>query len=603
MSKTIVRTFLDNAREFGNQTVIKYKKEKGGEYVDFTWKQLEDAVFSFAGGLVEINMNPGDGLAILSFNRLEWVIADLGTMVAGGIDVPVYHTNTAEQCAYIIKDSGVKFIVVEDNEQLAKILEKETESAGLKKIILIQGQPPQGDDRIISFAALMEKGTAGKANLAPELEQRIERIKPEDPSTIVYTSGTTGPPKGCTISHNNIGSVLQSIHDLIQVDSATNLSLMILPISHLYPRVSGYYYNIFQNIPFAIAESLDTLAQNLMEARPTYFTSVPRIFEKVYDRISGTAQKGSGLKRLIFRWAVNLGRERSRKLNAHQPLSAWLKLRFSVADRLVFRKIRGALGGKIRFAVSAGAPLSAEVGEFIHSVGIQVLEFYGLTETVTGTMTTFDECRYGTVGKPMPREEVKLADDGEILMRGNNFMGYHNKPELTAEIIKDGWCHTGDIGRWDEDGFLIITDRKKDLIITSGGKNISPQNIENLVKRIPLVSMVMVYGDNKKYLTALMTLDQPEAEAMAEERDIPYETYEDLTQSAQIRDHVQEGLEKVNRELAPYETIKKFVILTRDLTQEHGEITPTLKLKRKAVRKKYGRLLDALYEEDSRSGL
>jgi long-chain acyl-CoA synthetase len=598
VSKTIVRTFLDNAGKLANQPIIRYKKEKGGEYVDLTWEELKDSVFSFASGLVEIGMQPGDGLAILSFNRLEWIVADLGIMVAGGIVVPIYHTNTPEQCSYIIQDSGVKFILVEDEQQLAKILEKEAESAGLKKIILIEGQPPAGDDRIISFETLMAKGKVDKPNLVPELEQRIGQVKPEDLATIVYTSGTTGPPKGCLISHNNIGSVLQSIHERIQVDSATNLSLMILPISHLYPRVSGYYYNIFQNIPFAIAESLDTLAQNMMEARPTYFTSVPRIFEKVYDRISGTAEKGSAMKRLIFQWAVNQGRERSRKLNANQPLSAWLKFRFNIADMLVFRKIREALGGRIRFAVSAGAPLSAEVGEFIHSVGIQVLEFYGLTETITGTMTTFEECRFGTVGKPMPGEEVKLAEDGEILMRGNNFIGYHNKPELTSEIIKDGWCYTGDIGRWDEDGFLIITDRKKDLIITSGGKNISPQNIENLVKRIPLVSMVMVYGDNKKYLTALITLDPPETEVIAEERGISYDTYEDLTQSPEIRDHVQQWLDKVNSELAQYETIKKFVILPRDLTQEEGEITPTLKLKRKVVREKFGNLLDELYEED-----
>ena len=290
---------------------------------------------------------------------------------------------------------------------------------------------------------------------------------------------------------------------------------MILPISHFYPRVSGYYYNLFNNIPFAIAESLDTLAANMLEVHPTYFTSVPRIFEKVYARITASASAGSPVKRLLFRWAVSVGRRRSRLLNGHKPLPAALRLQFAVADALVFKKIRAALGGRLTFALSAGAPLSAEVGEFIHSVGIQVLEFYGLTETVGGTMTTFDACRYGTVGRSMPGFEVKIAPDGEILMRGNNFLGYHNRPDLTDQTIREGWCYTGDIGKWDEDGYLVITDRKKDLIITSGGKNISPANIENLLKQIPLVSMPMVYGDNKNYLTAIVTLDRAETEAFA----------------------------------------------------------------------------------------
>jgi long-chain acyl-CoA synthetase len=374
---------------------------------------------------------------------------------------------------------------------------------------------------------------------------------------------------------------------------------MILPLSHLYPRVSGYYYNIYKNIPLAIAESIDTLARNMVEVRPTYFTSVPRIFEKIYTRILSQAEKGSAVRRLIFRWALGVGRQRSRLLNAHRPLSPALKLKFALADKLVFRKIRNALGGRLWFAVSAGAPLSAEVGEFIHSIGIDVLEFYALTETICGTMTTFEQCRFGTVGKPMPGTEVKLAPDGEILIRGNNFMGYYNKPELTADLITDGWCYTGDVGRWDEDAFLVISDRKKELIITSGGKNISPQNIENMLKRIYPISLAMVYGDNKKYLTALITLDQAETEALASEMGVSYRTFEELTQSREIRDLIQKGITEVNSKLARYETIKKFVILPREFSQEDGEITPTLKLKRKSIIRKYGNLLEALYAEDA----
>jgi long-chain acyl-CoA synthetase len=324
---------------------------------------------------------------------------------------------------------------------------------------------------------------------------------------------------------------------------------------------------------------------------------VPRIFEKVHARIVSSAEKGPRLRRSIFQWAVKIGRERSRAINARQTPGTMLALKFGLADRLVFRKIRDLLGGRIWFAVSAGAPLSAEVGEFIQSMGIRVLEFYALTETITGTMTTFDECRFGTVGKPMPSCEVKLAEDGEIIVRGNNFMGYYDRPELTAELIRDGWVYTGDVGRWDSDGFLIITDRKKDLIITSGGKNIAPQNIENMLKRIPLVSLPMVYGDKKNYLTALITLDRAETEALAKDRGWQYPTYEDLTRSPEIQALIGKGVDRVNQELARYETIKKFVILPREFTQEDGEITPTLKLKRKPISEKHRSLLDSLYRD------
>jgi len=592
-SKTIVGNFLDNARTFSGEVIIKYKREKGGPYVDLTWQELEAEVVAFASGLIGLGLAPGDRLAIQSFNRLEWIVADLGAMLAGGVVVPIYHTNTPDQCAYIIDDAGARFVVVEDSVQLAKVRANADELGKVARIILMQGAPPEDDDKTISYTAVLQRGM--ELDRSDELKLREAQVRLHDMATIVYTSGTTGPPKGCMISHRNIASVLDSIHKLIRIDPRANLSLMLLPISHLYPRVSGYYYNIFMNIPFAIAESLEKLGTNLLEARPTYFTSVPRIFEKVHDRIVASAEKGSQLKRLIFHWAMKIGKERSRKISAQQAPGMLLNLKFGLADRLVFKKIRDALGGRVRFAVSAGAPLSADVGEFIQSLGIRVLEFYALTETITGTMTTFEESRFGTVGKPMPGCEVKLAEDGEILMRGNNFIGYYERPDLTAELIREGWIHTGDIGRWDADGFLIITDRKKDLIITSGGKNIAPQNIENMLKRIPLVSLPVVYGDKKNYLTALITLDRAETEAWAKDRGWRYESYEDLIRGPEVHEMIRRGVDNVNQELARFETIKKFVILPREFTQEDGEITPTLKLKRKAISEKYRALLDSMY--------
>lgn len=594
--KTLNEIFLDHAKKYPNKVILKHKEVKGGKYVDVTWGELKDLVIAFAGGLIGIGMKQGDRLSILSFNRIEWIVADLATFLIDCVNIPIYHTNTPEQCEYIINDSEVKYIVVEDEAQLEKILSVKGKLKKLEKIILIEGEAPKGEKKVVTFANLMENGKAKRGNFEEKILKVAGSVGPEDLATIVYTSGTTGPPKGCLLNHGNITYVIDSTDDIIQIDPETNLSMMILPISHFFPRVSGYYFNLIKNIPFVIAESLDTLAINLMETSPTYFTSVPRIFEKVYARIVSVAEKGSFIKRLLFRWAVGVGRKRSRLLNNKKRLSPFLRLKFALADALVFKKIRAMLGGGLTFALSAGAPLSPEVGEFIHSVGIQVLEFYGLTETVGGTMTTFDHCRYGTVGKTMPGFEVKLAPDGEILIKGNNFMGYHKQPKMTEGLIKDGWCYSGDVGRWDEDGFLIITDRKKDLIITSGGKNISPQNLENHLKQIKLVANAMVYGDRKKYLTALITLDEAELLDFAKEMGLDDSDFDKLTKNPEVVKIVEEGVEKVNSKLPSYETIKKFRILPRDFSQEEGEITATLKIKRKVLKERYGDIIESMYE-------
>lgn len=595
--RSIVEHFVANARSFADHTIVKYRQQRGGPLVDVTWAELEETAISFGLGLMSLGLQPGDRVAILSYNRIEWIVCDMGAMLARGVDVPIYHSNTAQQAAYIVQDSGARFVIVEDAVQLAKVIETIDGLPSVEKVILIEGTAPTGDPRVITYEAVLGMGQGSDSHARDDLAARARSISLDDLATIVYTSGTTGPPKGCMISHGNIARVLESIHEIIRLEPQEHLSLMILPLSHLYPRVSGYYYNISMNVPFAIAESLDTIGQDMLDARPTYFTSVPRIFEKVYARISSTAEKGSPIKRGLFRWAVGVGRRRSRALNAHEPVPMGVALQFGVADRLVFRKIRDALGGRLQFAVSAGAPLSAEVGEFIHSIGVQVLEFYALTETISGSMTTFEQCRYGTVGKPMPGCEITLAEDGEVLIRGNNYLGYWNRPDLTAQTVRDGWCYTGDVGRWDDKGFLVITDRKKDLIITSGGKNISPQNIENLLKRVPLVSIPMVYGDKRNFLTALITLDRAETEAYARDTGIRYATYEELTQSPEIREYIRNGIDSVNQSLARYETIKDFVILPREFSQEEGEITPTLKLKRRPIRDKYAALLDGLYSQ------
>ncbi|MBI9086245.1 MAG: long-chain fatty acid--CoA ligase [Desulfobacterales bacterium] len=596
--KTINAIFIENARQFPDDVIVRYKQEKGGDFVDLTWAGLAEAALSFAAGLSRLGLVAGDRLAILAFNRIEWIVADLGTLLAGGVDVPIYHTNTAEQCRYVLGDAGVRFVVVEDEVQLEKVLAFAHALPDLERIIVMEGAVPENDPRVMTFGAVVDLGKGAEAALFQTIEEKALGASPESLATIVYTSGTTGPPKGCMVSHGNAGFVLDSIDRMHKIESRGNLSLLVLPLSHFYPRVSGYYFNLFKNIPLAIGESIDTLGADIQAVRPTYFCCVPRILEKVYARIAGTARSGGWLSRAIFNFAMKAGKARVACLRIGWQVPLLLQLELGIADALVFTKIRKRLGGRLSFAVSAGAPLSAEVGEFIHSIGIRVIEFYGLSETLGGTMTTLDACRYGTVGKAMPGFEVSLAEDGEILLRGNNFMGYWNHPEKTAEAIVDGWCRTGDIGAW-ENGYLKITDRKKDLIITSGGKNISPQNLENLViNRIPLVSNAMVYGDSKKYLTVLLTLDPAEVEAFAKKKELAWDSYEALTQSPEIRAAVLKDMDQINAGLAQYETMKKFFILPREFSLEEDEVTPTLKLKRKAVQKKYRDRMEALYESD-----
>ncbi len=594
METFIITDFVDHhTATHPDMAIIKYKRANDKTYGDLTWSVLHGMVSSFAAGLIRLGLNPGDRVCILSFNRLEWIVADLGIMTAGGVNVPIYHTNTAEQCAYIMADSGAAIVVVENTEQLRKITGMNRRSAPRPKIILIEGETDgQG---VITYASLIETGHMAMAELSREIDKRKRLVKLDDLATIVYTSGTTGPPKGCMMSYRNICHVLSSIDSLIRIDTQKSLCLMILPLSHFYPRISGYYYNIYKNVPLALAESIDALAKNMSEVSPTYFCGVPRIFEKVYGRIAGTAEKGSRMQRLVFRWAVQVGRMRSRLINSHKPLPLLLKLECQAANRLVFNKIRIALGGRLKFAVSAGAPLSAEVGEFIHSIGVQVIEFYGLSETIGGTMTTFEECRYGTVGKAMPGFEVKLAPDGEILIKGNNFLGYHNRPDLTEESMQDGWFLTGDVGRWDDDGFLIIADRKKDLIITSGGKNISPQNIENSLKISPYIEQAAVIGDNRNYLTALIVPAFSDLEKWALENGIRTVSRMDLINRAEVNALFDSEVRKQTMHLGRVEQIRKFILFDKEWSQETGELTPTLKLKRNVINKKLAKEIEAMY--------
>ena len=399
---TLIEVFADNARRFGQNTIIKHKPEKGGPYLDVSWSGLSELVRAFASGMIEIGLTPGDRVAVLSANRLEWIVADLGVMKAGAVSVPIYHTNTPDQCAYILRDAACKFVVVEDMVQLYKVQLKLDTLPDLKTIVLVDGSPPQGSGRIKRLGEILETGHKASERNDEEMDLRMQQLSPQNLATVVYTSGTTGPPKGCMISHGNIMFVLKSTDTIIKIDKSSNLSLLILPMSHFFPRVSGCFYNIYKGIPLALAEGVDTIGQNMVEVRPTYFCSVPRIFEKVYARITSTMDKKSSLAKGLFYWAIGIGRRRAAAERQKTTASLWLGMQIYLAERLVLGKIRDSLGGRLNFALSAGAPLSANIGEFINALGIKVIEFYGLTETIGGTMTTLDEIKYGTVGGPCP---------------------------------------------------------------------------------------------------------------------------------------------------------------------------------------------------------
>ncbi len=590
---TIVHAVIENSRRYPGETIFKIKRD--GYYRDISWGQLWKMVVNCAGGLISAGLLPGERVAVLSQNRLEWAVADLAALCCGGVTVPIYPTGTPAQVAHVIADSGAGYLFVEDGEQLDKVTGELGRLPKIKKIIVMENNKEFAAPIAESYPDFLRKGEETREETEKILEDRLKNIGGESIATIVYTSGTTGPPKGAVLAHRNIVTICDSIDRLISLDRTREISLLILPLSHLFARAAGYFYSLHKAIPVAFAENINTVVENIREIRPTYFISVPRVYEKLYAHLNSQVLKMSPLQKRIFNWSRDVGLEYGAAREMRRKVRLSLALRYALARKLVFDKLAALFGGRLRFCVSGGAPLSAEIARFMYAAGVHILEFYGLTETCGGTQNTFERYRFGSVGPAMPGIEFKIAEDGEILMRGNNFLGYYNNPGATAGALRDGWFHTGDIGRVDEDGFLYITDRKKDLIITAGGKNIAPQNIENLFKDSRWISHLVVFGDRQKFLTALVTLNRPEIEAYAREKNITWTDYGDLLRHPDIYQLVESEIAERNRELARYETIKRFAVLPEEFSIETGELTPTMKVKRRVVFEKYGRLLEELY--------
>jgi len=591
-ASSIPQVFFDRAAQRGGKTAHMVKRD--GAWQEISWQELRDIVRHVARGLLTLDLQAGDRVAILSDSRAEWVQCDLGIMAAAGITVPIYASSTPDQAAYILQNSGATAMFIDTSAQLDKILAVRDQVPTLKHIVMIVDNPPGDDESILTLADLIQRGR-DDADQEAVLEERLQGLTPQHEATYVYTSGTTGPPKGVVQTHGNHLFMMESGSAVADIGEG-DVNLLFLPLAHSFARFESFL-GFYQGWTTAFAESIEALSQNMREVRPMLVLSVPRVYEKVYASVQAGAA-GSAVKQAIFNWCVGVGRQASRLQQQGQPLPLGLRLKQGLAHRLVFHKLHDALGGRLRYFVSGGAPLAREIAEFFHAAGLLILEGYGLTETCPAlTANRHDNYRFGTVGLALPGVELRLDDDGEIQARGPNIArGYYQRPEATAEVfLDDGWFATGDIGEIDADGFLRITDRKKDLLVTAGGKNVAPQNIENLLKGDPLISQAMVYGDRRPFLTAVLTLDMEAATSYARELGISGETAAELADNPQVRTLLEGRVERVNQRLAPYETIKKFVIAREDFTEASNELTPTLKVKRQVVTQKYQEELDALY--------
>jgi long-chain acyl-CoA synthetase len=595
---SLAELFFAQERRYADRPRYRYHHE--GTWREVTWATCADRVRAMALGLVSLGVEAGERVAVLARTRPEWMELDLAILASGGITVPIYPSNLADACGYIIWNSGATVVCVEDREQLAKVrtlqrhgfeLDGRPYRIDLRQVLTIE---ETGDPGALSLQQLMERGRAVPASA---IHQRLSRVGRDQLATIVYTSGTTGPPKGVMQSHGNHLAAVESIGQLAMI-TAGDTDFLFLPLAHSFARLMEYL-GLSQATVTAFARGLDTLVEDIREVRPHLIPAVPRIYEKIFSRIEAGRQGASVLKRSLVDWAFAVGRRRSEHIQGGRPLPPVLALQAALAQRLVFSKIQMVLGGRIKFLVSGGAPLAPEIAQFFHTSGLLLLEGYGLTETTPIlTVNRADRFKFGTVGPPIPGVELKIAADGEILAKGPNIaLGYYKRPEATREAWdEEGWFHTGDIGTIDADGFLRVTDRKKDLIKTSGGKYVAPQNIENLLKTQPHISQAVLIGDGRKYCVALVTLDFDEVQAWAAKGHIHLPA--DRSQWAaepRVGALITAEVAEVNRRLASYESIKYHRILPHDFSVESGELTPSLKAKRKVVTQKYHDLIEDMY--------
>ncbi|MER8028235.1 AMP-dependent synthetase/ligase [Streptomyces bauhiniae] len=573
------------------------------EWRSLTWGQAAERVYAIAAGLIELGIESEQRVALASSTRVEWILADLGIMCAGGATTTVYPQTNADESAFILADSESRVLIAEDAAQVAKALERRAELPALTKVVVIDPKGAETSDWVITLAELEKRGNAYLEQHPELIKERVGAITRDQLATLIYTSGTTGRPKGVRLPHDNWAYMARAIGSTDLV-SADDVQYLWLPLAHVFGKVltSG---QIEVGHVTAVDGRVDKIIENLPVVRPTYMAAVPRIFEKVYNGVAAKAREGGAAKYKIFQWAAEVARDYAKasqdsfRRTGTPSVPFALAAKHKAADALVYGKLREAFGGRLRACVSGASALAPEIGYFFAGAGIHILEGYGLTETSAASFVNPGEAyRTGTVGKPLPGCEVRIADDGEILLRGPGVMeGYHQQPEKTAEVLEsDGWFHTGDIGELSADGYLRITDRKKDLIKTSGGKYVAPAEVEGQFKAVcPYVSNILVHGADRNYCTALIALDEPTILQWAADNGLEGKSYAEVVAAPQTVELVDGYVKQLNEGLQRWQTIKKFRLLPRDLDVEHGEITPSLKLKRPVVEREYKGLIDEMY--------
>ncbi len=596
--KTIPQLFIQITKDFGagkERPLLKHKINN--EYVGITYDEVYNHTVRFANGLAALGVKRESKVAIIAENRPEWLYSDMAILGLGAIDVPLYPISTADTIEFILNNSESVGIIVSNKFHLNKVLKIRNNCKNLKFIIVMNNEDTTQDEGIYSFESICEKGDEFAKENPNYFEESAKLCNENDLCTIIYTSGTTGEPKGVMLTHKNIVSNVKSAHEIFDIDQ-NDIFLSFLPLCHIFERMAGYYTAFSCGGMICYAESIEKIAQNMVEIKPTIMTAVPRLFERIYSRIKRNVESQPPKKQKIFNWALEVGRNYMDAKKSRDGVPIGLSLKRALADKLVYKKLRERTGGNMRFFISGGAALSRDLGQFFESVGILIIEGYGLTESSPViSANRVNDYKFGTVGKPMPGVEVKIAQDGEILAYGPNIMqGYYKNKKETEETIKDGWLHTGDIGVFDAEGFLIITDRKKHLFKTTGGKYIAPTPIENMFLASKYIDQFVLIGDRRMFLSALIVPDFEALKEFADANRIQYKNENDLVEKKQIYELLEKELGEFQKKLANYERVRKFKVLDKPFSIEGGEMTPSLKIKRKVVEERYSHLIEEMYK-------
>ncbi len=596
---SIPAVFQAQVRTYGERACVTYKDPATGSYIPISWKEMERRVRHLGCYLLSLGVKKGDRVGLFSPNRPEWWIADLAILSIGAVNVPIYATNSAEESRYILHNSGTRVCIAGTADHLDRILAAKKKLPGLKSIIVIDDVKSSAKS-VTTLADAYRKGGAYKKEA--DFDKRIKAVRPQDLATIIYTSGTTGDPKGVMLTHDNfISDARQISNDFSDYIDDTHVLLSFLPLSHSLERTAGYYFPLFAGCTVAFAEDFSKVVDNMKEVRPTFIISVPRLYEKIHSVILSRLPDASAIKRALFSAAMATAKKNLPYVCQDMPAPGLLGLRVKFFDKLIFSKFREGLGmDRMQFAVSGGAPLSVSDAEFFIGMGIKILEGFGLTETtpVTNVNTPW-KLKPGTVGPPLSETKVRISDEGELLIKGPQVMkGYYKNKKATDEVFtRDGWFRTGDLARIDEDGYVAITGRIKDIIVTAGGKNISPQNIENDLKSSKYIEQVAVIGDRRKYLAALVIPSFENLEKWAKSRGIAFSGNSDLVANADVNEMMRVEIDRIMKNYARVEQIRKFTMLDAEWTQDTGEITPSLKVKRRVIEEKYGSYIEAMYPE------